>query len=438
MRKTKGTFKTSNLYAVLLVLLLTSLSSFASAGSYPLAVIDAPKAPNLVHLRKGTGTSTTSLGQFYSGTVVVVNERTNSDWWHVEIGNQKGYMQASFLKPCGDQGLPDQHIIESAYHAEKHAVVNNPDPADRLHLRDKPATDASSYGRYYNGTQVTILGVVANFSYVLVEGDNRGYMLTKYLKEGQPATQPQSTSGTPDAFLGYAVVSNAKVEEKLHLRANAKSGATSLGQYENGTTVAVVQASGDWYLVNTWDQTGYMHKDYLLLDSELQTLVPLDTGIMIGESGMNGTFPLRTFPSSNAPLSYIPFQPYQTTVQILGKAGTFYHIAVDGQEGFIPTQWVVAGNSQQAGIANAYAVIKSPNVRDRLHLRKAAQRESTSLGQYFNGTQVQLLNGNELTHSQFAYSNPKGWAHVRIGNKEGYMLLEFLIPIMGGNTATWK
>lgn len=437
MYKTKSLYRASKRYIILLLLLLTTIASSASAGDYPLAVIDTSNAPYLVHLRKGTGTSTTSLGQFYSGTVVVINERTNNDWWNVQIGNQKGYMQARFLKACGNQSMPDQLVIDGVNHAEKYAVISNPDPADRLHLRDKPATNASSYGRYYNGTQVIISGIVGDFSYVKVEGNSWGYMLTKYLKEGQPTVQPQSIASTPAAFLGYAVVNNAKVEEKLHLRASAKSGATSLGQYENGTTVEVLEASGDWYLVNTWDQSGYMHKDYLLLDSNVPVPVSLDVGILIGESGMNNSFPLRVFPSSNAQLSYIPFTPYQTIVQILGKAGTFYRIEVNGQQGFIPTQWVVAGSTQITS-ATAYAVIKNPNVRDRLHLRKSASRESNSLGQYFNGTQVQLLNSNELTLSQFAYNNAKGWAHVRIGNKDGYMLLEFLSPIMYGDPTTWR
>lgn len=35
--------------------------------------------------------------------------------------------------------------------------INNPDPADRLHLRSYPSTQAPSLGKYYNGAPITAL-----------------------------------------------------------------------------------------------------------------------------------------------------------------------------------------------------------------------------------------------------------------------------------------
>src|SRR5699024_2440861 len=35
--------------------------------------------------------------------------------------------------------------------------INNPDPADRLHLRSYPSTQAPSLGKYYNGAPITVL-----------------------------------------------------------------------------------------------------------------------------------------------------------------------------------------------------------------------------------------------------------------------------------------
>ena len=37
------------------------------------------------------------------------------------------------------------------------AVVNNPNPQDRLHLRAKPSMPSQSFGKYYNGTPVKII-----------------------------------------------------------------------------------------------------------------------------------------------------------------------------------------------------------------------------------------------------------------------------------------
>ena len=67
---------------------------------------------------------------------------------------------------------------------------------------------------------------------------------------------------------------------------------------------------------------------------------------------------------------------------------------------------------------NAYAVVHNPDAADRLNLRAAPNREAESLGKYYNGVGVQIL--EELNN---------GWVRVRIGNRgvaEGYMMKAYL------------
>ena len=63
------------------------------------------------------------------------------------------------------------------------AVVNNPNPEDRLHLRSNRSTDAASYGKYYNRTPVRIREYGSEWCAVTVCGLD-GYMMTKYLAFG--------------------------------------------------------------------------------------------------------------------------------------------------------------------------------------------------------------------------------------------------------------
>lgn len=67
---------------------------------------------------------------------------------------------------------------------------------------------------------------------------------------------------------------------------------------------------------------------------------------------------------------------------------------------------------------NAYAVVHNPDAADRLNLRAAPNKEAESLGKYYNGVGVQIL--EELNN---------GWVRVRIGNRgvaEGYMMKAYL------------
>ena len=62
------------------------------------------------------------------------------------------------------------------------AAVNNPNPADRLHLRVAARTNAASLGKCYNGVQADVLEYLAGGWVKVRIGDTVGYMMAKYLK----------------------------------------------------------------------------------------------------------------------------------------------------------------------------------------------------------------------------------------------------------------
>ncbi len=85
------------------------------------------------------------------------------------------------------------------------AVVTNPDPADRLHLRTRPEKGAPSLGKYYSGTPVRVLEMRGDWAQVDVFGQS-GWMMTKYLSFHEPYIA--SLSAMPKLFFreGCAVL----------------------------------------------------------------------------------------------------------------------------------------------------------------------------------------------------------------------------------------
>lgn len=73
----------------------------------------------------------------------------------------------------------------------KLAVVCNPDPNDRLHLRTKPSREANSLGKFWNGTPVRVLGERDGWCQVEIGTDGRliGWMMKKYLVTGAKMDQ---------------------------------------------------------------------------------------------------------------------------------------------------------------------------------------------------------------------------------------------------------
>ena len=68
-----------------------------------------------------------------------------------------------------------------------YAMVKNPNPADRLHLRTEPDKNAPSLGKYYTGTPVKVIRVQDDWVQVEVFG-RQGWMMKKYLDFSEPYT----------------------------------------------------------------------------------------------------------------------------------------------------------------------------------------------------------------------------------------------------------
>lgn len=64
------------------------------------------------------------------------------------------------------------------------AVVNNPNPTDRLHLRTEPDRKSVSLGKFYNRTPVYVNEIRGEWAHVTIGRDLSGWMMTKYLAFG--------------------------------------------------------------------------------------------------------------------------------------------------------------------------------------------------------------------------------------------------------------
>lgn len=106
-------------------------------------------------------------------------------WWDAQYGTH----------PWSDVTMIDwlslPHTFEEALAGLDRscwAVVHNPDPADRLHLRVQPDRSARSLGKYYNGTPVKVLGQKNGWTQVNVFGVE-GWMMSQYLAFGDAMAQ---------------------------------------------------------------------------------------------------------------------------------------------------------------------------------------------------------------------------------------------------------
>lgn len=302
--------------------------------------------------------------------------------------------------------------------------VLNPNPVDRLNLRKEPNTTSEILGRFYTGTAVEVMGVTGDFTQVRI-GPNTGFMQSSFL----------SASRT-DLQLGiWMSVNVGKSNEKLHMRTQAQDGALSLGMYSNGTTVQLLEETGDYYKVRAYDQDGFMLKSYLQMDGDLGK--PLYTNLTVGRVETD-TLNLRGFPSRDA-LSLGTYELGQQ-VNILATVGVWYYVEIAGedlpageqQRGFMLSQYLRVGNyGESTAEGSQIAVVRNSSEGERLHMRATPSWSAETVGSYFNTTQVLALDALPETGP-----NPT-WVRVRVGELEGYMQGEFLGLVYTTAPDTW-
>lgn len=138
-----------------------------------------------------------------------------------------------------------------------YAVVHNPNPADRLHLRTQPDKNAASAGKFYNNTPVYILGMEGEWAHVRIgsETDGReGYMMKKFLAFG--ADKEKVECAFPQKF----ILPNAEGEAEIGLKQSpAKDAQQTRTISGSGNWYIVGVAGDDWYVVMTDDgAVGYV------------------------------------------------------------------------------------------------------------------------------------------------------------------------------------
>ncbi len=137
-------------------------------------------------------------------------------------------------------------LAAEALTTDNYALVNNPDPADRLHLRAAASKDAVSKGMYYNGTPVYVNEDLGDWVKVTVANDD-GYMMKRYLAFGTDML------GVQAAFPGLCIrESLAGKDVTVYMRPNTDSGAAGVlpDRGAGRVEITIIGAIGDnWYHV---------------------------------------------------------------------------------------------------------------------------------------------------------------------------------------------
>ena len=135
------------------------------------------------------------------------------------------------------------------------ALVNNPNPNDRLHLRTKPDRSSESLGKFYNRTPIFVTGSKDEWSSVLIGNEGmEGWVMTKYLTFGK------EMDGVKSAFPSRTGLTFRETDIPHPVYRLPDIGAHSAWEAKGTYDEFIIGIYGDdWYiLINSFGQTGYV------------------------------------------------------------------------------------------------------------------------------------------------------------------------------------
>lgn len=391
-------------FAIILVtcIILSFIPIVSLAADKPLceAVVSNPNPEDRLHLRKSTSKDAASLGKYYNGTNVHILKYVNKDWAKVSIGIDndwiEGYMLLAFLDTSSNIG--NVQMMGPVYQ-HKGSLT--------LYKHQSLKGDSETL----MNPRVQIMGFTDKVWHVAIIAET-GISWTGFMKAGnkQLVEQPEK----PSQNAKTAVINNPDPKDRLHLREKASISAASLGKYYNGTVVKIISDAGNgWLKVSIGEGkgilSGYMQTQYLAtgaVASKVKNVMP---------SYLSTSSSWDVFESPSLKGNYKTYG-YLTTFQLMGFTDKVWHIHLSSGK----TYFVKADNGFKP---YQLAVVNNANPADRLNVRAGKGENFPTLGRFYNGMQVYLL--EESTEG-------KDWVKVLLSNANwefqvsGYMQLKYL------------
>ena len=213
----------------------------------------------------------------------------------------------------------------------------------------------------------------------------------------------------------------------LRLRDGASSDAETISAYYTGTEVTILGGSGSWFYVRTPDgKTGYMHADYLTINSSItggEVYEDAD-GYVVSSNGKGVN--LRTGPG--VAYHIVGTFAVGTPLTILTVGDTWSQVYISGATGWMMTTFIKTGYNGNVDVVDPYTAYVTSENGKGVVMRSGPSKQYDVLATYSVGQPVTVT------------SYGKTWCEISVNGLDGYMMTEFLTTVKpsvpGGNVSS--
>ena len=157
-------------------LLTIGASAVGNTMAYGAATVSGPS----LNLRSGPGTTHSVVAQLNEGDIVVILERTDSEWYKINYHGLVGYVNVPFLKDI---------LVAENFNAQGKVT------GDYVNMRAKPDTASDKIETYASGTVLTVVGI-NNGWYKVAKDGQTGYIRSDYMEIISGYSPSSSSSAT--------------------------------------------------------------------------------------------------------------------------------------------------------------------------------------------------------------------------------------------------
>lgn len=268
-----------------------------------------------------------------------------------------------------------------------------------------------------------------------------------------PAFEKVIHAAQPEAPVKEVALASTKTEyadvapqASLNVHSSPSVDAPVIAKMANGTEVMVYSEEDGWAKVEVDGKEGYVKADYLAdtpVGYEVQKKATAEAVTKYVNVNEGSNLNLREGASTDTAI--IGKLPKGTSVTVLHEKDGWAKVRVNGKEGYVSTDYLVAGSAAGKGSTPAETGLAKPSAPQKtvqnshapqastryvnvdpgshLNLREEASTRSASVGKLARGTEVKV------------YSEENGWAKVKAAGKEGYVSSKYLTASNPASTA---
>ena len=244
-------FKKASLVAILILVLILGITIASFAENSGTITKEAK-------LRKTTSNDSTVLEIIPNKEEVEILAE-DGDWYQVKYNKIKGYVLKDFIKVDEQVAEPNSTTTQvtstKSQEVKKGAIITT-NAETSLYIR--PLINSKVITAVEKGKNIAIIEIVNEWAYVNIDSNN-GWVIIDSLgitnnEESSSSSSEQSTTLNKTGYI---------TSTGINFREEPNTNSKVLKVFVQNAKVTILSEVGDWYKVNSNNQTGYVMKDYV-------------------------------------------------------------------------------------------------------------------------------------------------------------------------------